>query len=62
MGYGSLLAFGCNLGAYFSGIASISWHGWLSIAADEVGSVAGNYIAIAPPTPELRNPKTTVHL
>jgi uncharacterized membrane protein YedE/YeeE len=41
MGYGSLLAFGCNVGAFFSGIASISLHGWLWIAADEVGSVAG---------------------
>ena len=41
MGYGALLAFGCNVGAFFSGIASISWHGWLPIAADEVGSVVG---------------------
>ena len=41
MAYGALLAFGCNVGAFFSGIASISWHGWLWIAADEVGSVAG---------------------
>ncbi|MEG4105198.1 YeeE/YedE thiosulfate transporter family protein [Microcoleus sp. S13_C5] len=29
MGYGGLLAFGCNVGAFFSGIASISLHGWL---------------------------------
>ena len=41
MGYGALLAFGCNVGAFFSGIASISLRGCRSIAADEVGSVAG---------------------
>ena len=28
MGYGARLAFGCNIGAYFSGIASSSLHGW----------------------------------
>ncbi|WP_405027657.1 YeeE/YedE family protein [Lentibacillus songyuanensis] len=29
MGYGARLAFGCNIGAYFSGIASFSLHGWI---------------------------------
>lgn len=29
MGYGARLAGGCNIGAYFSGIASFSLHGWL---------------------------------
>lgn len=29
MGYGSVIAFGCNIGALFSGIASGSLHGWL---------------------------------
>jgi uncharacterized protein len=29
MGYGATIAFGCNIGAYFSGIASFSLHGWL---------------------------------
>lgn len=29
MGYGARLAYGCNIGAYFSGIASFSLHGWL---------------------------------
>ncbi|MEG4112649.1 MULTISPECIES: YeeE/YedE thiosulfate transporter family protein [unclassified Microcoleus] len=52
--YGSLLAFGCNVGAFFSGIASISAQGWLSIAADEVGSVARIIFAIAPRTPEFK--------
>ena len=29
MGYGARIAGGCNIGAYFSGIASFSLHGWL---------------------------------
>jgi hypothetical protein len=29
MGYGAALARGCNIGAYFSGIASLSLHGWI---------------------------------
>lgn len=29
LGYGARIAFGCNIGAYFSGIASTSLHGWL---------------------------------
>ena len=29
MGYGSRLAFGCNIGAYFGGISSFSLHGWV---------------------------------
>jgi len=33
MGYGARIAFGCNIGAYFSGIASMSLHGWLWVAA-----------------------------
>ncbi|GAA4878631.1 YeeE/YedE family protein [Saccharopolyspora cebuensis] len=28
MGYGARLAYGCNIGAYFGGIASFSAHGW----------------------------------
>jgi uncharacterized membrane protein YedE/YeeE len=29
MGYGARLAGGCNIGSYFSGIASFSLHGWI---------------------------------
>ncbi|WP_425568409.1 YeeE/YedE family protein [Salinicoccus jeotgali] len=29
MGYGARLAFGCNIGAYFGGIASFSMHGYI---------------------------------
>ncbi|MDQ7016343.1 MAG: YeeE/YedE family protein [Gammaproteobacteria bacterium] len=31
MGYGARIGFGCNIGAFFSGIASTSLHGWLWI-------------------------------
>ncbi|MFT4924834.1 MAG: putative membrane protein YedE/YeeE [Phenylobacterium sp.] len=31
MGYGARLAYGCNIGAFFSGISSTSLHGWLWI-------------------------------
>ena len=30
LGYGARLAYGCNIGAYFSGIASGSLHGWMA--------------------------------
>ncbi len=29
MGYGTRIAFGCNIGAFFSGVASFSLHGWV---------------------------------
>ncbi len=41
MGYGARLAFGCNIGALFSGIASFSLHGWVWIAAAVSGAVVG---------------------
>ena len=41
MGYGARLAFGCNIGAYFSGIASGSLHGWLWFAAALLGTYLG---------------------
>lgn len=41
MGYGARLAFGCNVGAYFSGIASTSLHGWLWIAFALLGTGLG---------------------
>jgi hypothetical protein len=33
LGYSARLAFGCNVGAYFSGIASGSLHGWVWFAS-----------------------------
>jgi hypothetical protein len=44
LGYGARLAYGCNIGAYFSGIASSSVHGWLWLAAAFAGSAFGTYM------------------
>jgi uncharacterized membrane protein YedE/YeeE len=41
LGYSARLAFGCNVGAYFSGISTGSLHGWVWFAAAFAGSVAG---------------------
>lgn len=41
MGYGARLAFGCNIGAMFSGIASASLHGWIWFACAFAGSLVG---------------------
>jgi hypothetical protein len=41
MGYGARIAFGCNIGAFFSGVASTSLHGWLWIAAALPGCWVG---------------------
>ena len=38
MGYGARLAFGCNIGALFSGIASGSLHAWIWFACAYLGS------------------------
>ncbi|MCY4325554.1 MAG: YeeE/YedE family protein [Betaproteobacteria bacterium] len=46
MGYGARLAFGCNIGALFSGIASASLHGWIWFAVAWCGSLIG--IALRP--------------
>ena len=42
LGYGARIAYGCNIGAYFSGIASTSLHGWLWL----VGALLGTPIGI----------------
>ena len=41
LGYGARVAYGCNIGAYFSGIASGSLHGWLWLVAAFAGNIAG---------------------
>ncbi|MBX9813042.1 MAG: YeeE/YedE family protein [Burkholderiales bacterium] len=41
MGYGARIAYGCNIGAFFSGVASTSLHGWLWIAAALAGCWVG---------------------
>ena len=42
LGYGARLAFGCNIGAFFSGVASGSLHGWLWL----VTALAGNWVGV----------------
>ena len=44
LGYGARIAFGCNIGAYFSGIGSTSLHGWLWFVAAFAGSTLGTRI------------------
>lgn len=44
MGYASRLAFGCNVGAFFSGIATGSLHGWIWFAAAFAGSTIGVHL------------------
>ena len=56
MGYGARIAFGCNIGAYFGGIASFSLHGWLWGVTAIVGTVGG--LALRPLF-GLRNPRPT---
>ncbi len=42
MGYGARLSYGCNIGAFFSGVASTSLHGWVWIAC----AIPGNYLGV----------------
>lgn len=42
MGYGARIAYGCNIGAFFSGVASASLHGWLWI----MFAMAGTWIGV----------------
>jgi len=42
MGYGARIAFGCNIGAFFSGVAPTSLHGWLWIGA----ALPGNWLGV----------------
>jgi uncharacterized membrane protein YedE/YeeE len=41
LGYGARLAYGCNIGAFFGGVASTSLHGWVWIVAAVAGNAAG---------------------
>lgn len=42
MGYGARIAYGCNIGAFFSGVASTSLHGWLWI----ISAIAGTWVGV----------------
>jgi len=56
MGYGAAFAFGCNIGAYFSGIASASLHGWVwalfALIGTWVGLKARPLFGLSVPKPE----------
>ncbi len=41
LGYGAVLAYGCNVSAYFGGIASGSLHGWVWIIPALIGNAVG---------------------
>jgi uncharacterized membrane protein YedE/YeeE len=41
LGFGAIFATGCNIGAFFSGVASGSLHGWVWIAAALPGNALG---------------------
>ena len=41
MGYSSRLAFGCNVGAMLSGIATGSLHGWIWVPVAFAGTLIG---------------------
>ncbi len=55
MGYGARLAFGCNIGAYFGGIASFSLHGWVWMVMAMLGTGLALFIR---PIFGLKNPKS----
>jgi len=44
LGYGARIAYGCNIGAFISGVASGSLHGWLWIAAALPGTWLGIHL------------------
>jgi len=41
LGYGARIGYGCNIGAFFSGIASGSVHGWIWFPSALAGNFAG---------------------
>lgn len=44
LGYSSRIAFGCNVGAFFSGISTGSLHGWAWLAAGFLGSALATQV------------------
>ncbi|HEY9414261.1 MAG TPA: YeeE/YedE thiosulfate transporter family protein, partial [Pseudonocardia sp.] len=56
MGYGAQLAGGCNIGGYFSGIASFSLHGWVWGITALLGTFVGLRLR---PLFGLTNPRPT---
>ena len=46
MGYGARIAFGCNIGALFSGISSLSLSGWVFAVAMFGGAIVGSKLLV----------------
>lgn len=46
MGYGARIAFGCNIGALFGGIASLSLSGWVFAVFMFMGAVIGSKLLV----------------
>lgn len=46
MGYGARIAFGCNIGALYSGIASLSLSGWVFAMAIFSGAIVGSKLLV----------------
>lgn len=46
MGYGARIAFGCNIGALFSGMASMSLHGWVYLVFIFLGACIGSKLLV----------------
>ncbi|WDC85116.1 YeeE/YedE thiosulfate transporter family protein [Caloramator sp. mosi_1] len=46
MGYGARISFGCNIGALFSGVASMSLHGWVFMVFIFVGAFIGSKLLV----------------
>jgi len=46
MGYGARVGFGCNIGAFYSGIASLSLSGWVFGACLFIGAIIGSKLLV----------------
>lgn len=46
MGYGARIGFGCNIGAFFSGIASLSLSGWVYAVFLFLGAIVGSRLLV----------------
>jgi uncharacterized membrane protein YedE/YeeE len=46
MGFGARLSFGCNIGALFSGVPSMSLHGWVFMVFIFLGAMVGSKLLV----------------
>jgi uncharacterized protein len=46
MGFGARLSFGCNIGALFSGVPSMSLHGWIFMVFIFLGAIVGSKLLV----------------